>query len=67
MYTLSVNTLSISFDRMKFNASDSEFDPEYSLVAKGFQKSKDNEELFFGHLDFSDGQAVFQKVNLTLI
>jgi hypothetical protein len=40
----------------------SEFDPEYTLVAKSFQKSKNNKNLFFGHLDFKDGQAVYQKV-----
>lgn len=40
----------------------SEFDPEYSLVAKSFQKNKKSKDLFFGHLDFKDGQAVYQRV-----
>jgi oligosaccharyltransferase complex subunit gamma len=48
--------------RFNFNIY-SEFDPEYTLVAKTFQKSKDNKKLFFGHLDFKDGQAVYQKVS----
>ncbi|GAA5798135.1 hypothetical protein EDC94DRAFT_536986 [Helicostylum pulchrum] len=41
-----------------------EFDPEYNLVSKSFQKSKDNENLFFGRLDFKDGQAVYQKLKI---
>lgn len=47
-----------------FNASDiiSEFDPEYTLVAKSFQNTKNNKDLFFGRLDFKDGQSIYQKV-----
>ncbi|KAG2194302.1 uncharacterized protein EV154DRAFT_444953 [Mucor mucedo] len=41
-----------------------EFDPEYTLVAKTFQKNKANKQLFFGHLDFKDGQAVYQKLKI---
>ncbi|KAI8978933.1 hypothetical protein BDB01DRAFT_798625 [Pilobolus umbonatus] len=41
-----------------------EFDPEYRLLADSFQHSKDNRKLFFGHLDFQDGQAIFQKYNI---
>ncbi|KAI9337187.1 hypothetical protein BD770DRAFT_401312 [Pilaira anomala] len=41
-----------------------EFDPEYNLVAKSFQKNKDSKNLFFGHLDFKDGQAVYQKLKI---
>ncbi|CAO0798278.1 unnamed protein product [Mucor circinelloides] len=41
-----------------------EFDPEYSLVAKSFQKNKKSKDLFFGHLDFRDGQAVYQRLKL---
>ncbi|KAI9493591.1 hypothetical protein BDB00DRAFT_822688 [Zychaea mexicana] len=41
-----------------------EFDPEYKLVASSFQKSKDPTRVFFGHLDFKDGQAVYQKLGL---
>ncbi|KAG2203567.1 hypothetical protein INT46_003344 [Mucor plumbeus] len=41
-----------------------EFDPEYSLVAKTFQKNKKSRDLFFGHLDFKDGQAVYQRLKL---
>lgn len=40
----------------------SEFDPEYKLVASSFQKSKHAGEVFFGHLDFQDGQTVYQQV-----
>ncbi|KAI8890190.1 hypothetical protein K501DRAFT_206769, partial [Backusella circina FSU 941] len=38
-----------------------EFDPEYALVASQFRQS----ELFFGRLDFQDGQAIYQKLGLT--
>ncbi|CEG71674.1 hypothetical protein RMATCC62417_07371 [Rhizopus microsporus] len=41
-----------------------EFDPEFSLVAKSIQSSKHNKDLFFGHLDFADGQAIYQKLQL---
>ncbi|KAI9485387.1 MAG: hypothetical protein EXX96DRAFT_493725 [Benjaminiella poitrasii] len=41
-----------------------EFDPEFALVAKGFQNNKDRDNLFFGHLDFRNGQAIFQKLKL---
>ncbi|KAI7897851.1 uncharacterized protein BX663DRAFT_481186 [Cokeromyces recurvatus] len=41
-----------------------EFDPEFALVAKGFQKNKNSNNLFFGHLDFKDGQAIFQKLKI---
>jgi hypothetical protein len=44
----------------------SEFDPEYRLVANGFQKNKANKDLFFGRLDFKDGQAIYQKVRAYL-
>lgn len=40
----------------------SEFDPEYTLVAKSFQKHKNSKDLFFGRLDFKDGQTIYQKV-----
>ncbi|KAI8065484.1 hypothetical protein BC940DRAFT_304227 [Gongronella butleri] len=41
-----------------------EFDPEYRLVAKSFQNTKFADNLFFGHLDFFDGQAVYQQLGL---
>ncbi|KAI8080263.1 uncharacterized protein B0P05DRAFT_540620 [Gilbertella persicaria] len=41
-----------------------EFDPEYTLVAKSFQNTRDKDNLFFGHLDFQDGQAIYQKLKL---
>ncbi|KAG1472598.1 hypothetical protein G6F56_001442 [Rhizopus delemar] len=41
-----------------------ELDPEYTLIAKSFQKSKNNKDLFFGHLDFNDGQAIYHKLQL---
>lgn len=41
-----------------------EFDPEYKIVASSFQKTEDPSKVFFGHLDFNDGQAVYQKVYL---
>ncbi|KAI8140108.1 hypothetical protein BJV82DRAFT_671880 [Fennellomyces sp. T-0311] len=41
-----------------------EFDPEYKLVASSFQKTKDPTRVFFGHLDFKDGQTIYQKLNL---
>ncbi|ORX51972.1 hypothetical protein DM01DRAFT_1336962 [Hesseltinella vesiculosa] len=41
-----------------------EFDPEYHLVAASHLKSKKPERLFFGHLDFDDGQAVYQQLGL---
>lgn len=40
----------------------SEFDPEYALVASQFRQHKAQNELFFGRLDFQDGQATYQKV-----
>ncbi|CAO3598960.1 unnamed protein product [Absidia cylindrospora] len=39
-----------------------EFDPEYKLVASSFQKTKHSGHVFFGHLDFMDGQAVYQQL-----
>ncbi|ORZ18609.1 hypothetical protein BCR42DRAFT_325022 [Absidia repens] len=39
-----------------------EFDPEYKLVASSFQKTKHSDRVFFGHLDFMDGQAVYQQL-----
>ncbi|KAG2216651.1 hypothetical protein INT45_010791 [Circinella minor] len=41
-----------------------EFDPEYKLVASSYQKTKDPSRVFFGHLDFKDGQAIYQKLGL---
>ncbi|EIE79001.1 hypothetical protein RO3G_03706 [Rhizopus delemar RA 99-880] len=41
-----------------------ELDPEFTLIAKSFQRNKDNKNLFFGHLDFNDGQIIFQKLQL---
>ncbi|KAI9313281.1 hypothetical protein BX666DRAFT_764038 [Dichotomocladium elegans] len=41
-----------------------EFDPEFKLVAASFQKTKNPNSVFFGHLDFKDGQAIYQKLNL---
>ncbi|KAF7725138.1 oligosaccharyl transferase subunit ost3/OST6 [Apophysomyces ossiformis] len=39
-----------------------EFDPEYRLVASSFQKTKNANRVFFGHLDFKDGQSIYQKL-----
>ncbi|KAG0171930.1 oligosaccharyl transferase subunit ost3/OST6 [Apophysomyces sp. BC1034] len=39
-----------------------EFDPEYKLVASSFQRTKNADRVFFGHLDFKDGQAIYQKL-----
>ncbi|SAM01804.1 hypothetical protein [Absidia glauca] len=39
-----------------------EFDPEYRLVASSFQKTDHSDRVFFGHLDFEDGQAVYQQL-----
>ncbi|ORZ18679.1 hypothetical protein BCR42DRAFT_411396 [Absidia repens] len=39
-----------------------EFDPEYKLVASSVHKSKHSDQVFFGHLDFQDGQAVYQQL-----
>lgn len=44
----------------------SEFDPEYKLVASSYQSTEDPTRVFFGHLDFKDGQAIYQKVGLYL-
>ncbi|KAI8099899.1 uncharacterized protein BX664DRAFT_377543 [Halteromyces radiatus] len=41
-----------------------EFDPEYKLVASSFRKGKEPNKVFFGHLDFQDGQAVYQQLAL---
>ncbi|CDH55709.1 dolichyl-diphosphooligosaccharide-proteinglycotransferase [Lichtheimia corymbifera JMRC:FSU:9682] len=41
-----------------------EFDPEYKLVASSFQSTEDPTRVFFGHLDFKDGQAIYQKLGL---
>ncbi|KAH8554379.1 hypothetical protein BGW37DRAFT_484603 [Umbelopsis sp. PMI_123] len=41
-----------------------EFDPEFRLVASGYHKNNDKTDLFFGHLDFEDGQAIFQQMNI---
>ncbi|KAI8387500.1 hypothetical protein BD560DRAFT_382710 [Blakeslea trispora] len=41
-----------------------QFDPEYELVAKSFSGTKEKDNLFFGHLDFQDGQAIYQKLKL---
>lgn len=54
------------FSRILFFFICSEFDPEYTLVAKSFQKNKANNQLLFAHLDFKDGQAVYQKVGIQL-
>lgn len=40
----------------------SQFDPEFDLVSKTFQKTKEANNLIFGRLDFRDGQAVYQRV-----
>ncbi|CAO3649181.1 unnamed protein product [Cunninghamella blakesleeana] len=41
-----------------------EFNSEYKLVASNFQKTSNPERVFFGHLDFNDGQAVYQQLGL---
>ncbi|KAI9246783.1 hypothetical protein BY458DRAFT_484442 [Sporodiniella umbellata] len=41
-----------------------ELDPEYKLISKSFQKNKNKQDLFFGHLDFNDGQSVYHKLQL---
>jgi len=41
-----------------------EFDPEFRLVASSYHRKNDKSDLFFGHLDFEDGQAVFQQMNI---
>ncbi|CAM0139949.1 oligosaccharyl transferase subunit ost3/OST6 [Umbelopsis sp. WA50703] len=41
-----------------------EFDPEYRLVASSYHNKNTKEDLFFGYLDFEDGQAVFQQMNI---
>jgi len=41
-----------------------EFDPEFRLVANSYHKKNDKSDLFFGHLDFQDGQAIFQQMNI---
>ena len=53
--------------KKRVNYSLSEFDPEYKLVASSYQKTKDPSRVFFGHLDFKDGQAIYQKVYLIYI
>ncbi|KAG0261471.1 oligosaccharyl transferase subunit ost3/OST6 [Mortierella polycephala] len=40
------------------------FDPEYRLVAAGWSKIPDKSQLFFGVLDFKEGQSIFQKFNM---
>lgn len=40
------------------------FDPEYRMVAAGWNKLP-NKSLFFGVLDFKLGQAVFQKFGMS--
>ncbi|KAL0073178.1 hypothetical protein F4703DRAFT_1442419 [Phycomyces blakesleeanus] len=41
-----------------------EFDSEYKLVASSFQKTQDPSHVFFGYLDFEDGQAIYQQLGL---
>lgn len=41
-----------------------QFDPEFELVSKTFQKNKENNNLLFARLDFRDGQAVYQRLKL---
>ncbi|RUS15441.1 hypothetical protein BC937DRAFT_92437, partial [Endogone sp. FLAS-F59071] len=41
-----------------------EFDPEFRIVASSFQRTTDPSRIFFGHLDFKNGQEVYAKVNL---
>ncbi|KAI8376548.1 uncharacterized protein BYT42DRAFT_594368 [Radiomyces spectabilis] len=41
-----------------------EFDPEYRLVASSYQKTQDPSRVFFGRLDFNDGQEIYQKLGL---
>lgn len=44
-----------------------EFDPEFRLVASSYHRKNDKTDLFFGHLDFTDGQAIFQQVQYSLV
>ncbi|KAI8577833.1 hypothetical protein K450DRAFT_250248 [Umbelopsis ramanniana AG] len=41
-----------------------EFDPEFRLVASSYHKKNEKTDLFFGHLDFEDGQSIFQQMNI---
>ncbi|KAI8339471.1 hypothetical protein BC941DRAFT_349526 [Chlamydoabsidia padenii] len=40
------------------------FDPEYKLVASSVFKTEHANRVFFGHLDFKDGQAVYQQLGI---
>ncbi|KAL1915322.1 uncharacterized protein VTP21DRAFT_6780 [Calcarisporiella thermophila] len=40
-------------------------DPEYRLLAKSWEKAKDNNRLLFTILDFNQGQEVYAKMKLT--
>ncbi|KAI7862129.1 hypothetical protein BDF14DRAFT_1876775 [Spinellus fusiger] len=41
-----------------------DFDPEYRLVASSFQTTKNPARVFFGSLDFEQGQAIYQQLGL---
>ncbi|KAG1297294.1 hypothetical protein G6F60_004365 [Rhizopus arrhizus] len=41
-----------------------ELEPEVILIAKTYQKRKDNTNIFFGYLDFDDGEEIYHKLGL---
>lgn len=41
-----------------------ELEPEILLIAKTYQKSRNNKELFFGYLDFDDGEEIYYQLGL---
>ena len=53
MYSLSVHFV-----------DDSEFDPEYELVAKGFKKLGIKKSIYFTMLDYKRGIEVFQQLKV---
>lgn len=56
------STTSIYISPKKLHNSN--FDPEYKLVASGWSKLADKSQLYFSVLDFKAGQEIFQKMGM---